>query len=346
MGKTNVLEAIHYLCLTKSFLASKDQYVLRFGAASFETTGAFIREDGVQMQAKLIFVPGEGKRIFINKIPQNTLSQVIGKFPLVIFSPDDRALTSEGPEVRRKFLNNILSQVKPLYLQDLLLYQRAVAQRNALLLQLKRQRLKQSEQLISWNEELIQTGSRIIRQRVRFFQTFLPFLQQAHHAISAVGEIPHIRYQTIEFSDSIEFGDSEAVEQAFRKKLTRLQHSEIEMGRSLVGPHRDEMIFLLNKLEIRRFASHGQHRTFGLMLQLAKYFYLAEHMNEKPILLLDDIFGDLDSKRSKIFLDLLCSEQIGQCIITAVENKTFNTVISFEDTSNKCFHINHKSYNP
>lgn len=340
MGKTNILEAIHYLCLTKSFLASKDQYVLRFGATSFETAGTFIREDGVHMHAKLVFVPSEGKRIFINKIPQNTLSQVIGKFPLVIFSPDDRALTSEGPEVRRKFLNNILSQVKPLYLHDLLLYQRAVAQRNALLLQLKRQRLKQSEQLLSWNEELIQTGSRIIRQRVRFFQTFMPFLQQAHQSISVVGEVPHIRYQTIEF------GAPEEIEQAFRKKLTHLQQSEIEMGRSLVGPHRDEMIFLLNKLEIRRFASHGQHRTFGLMLQLAKYFYLAEHMNEKPILLLDDIFGDLDSKRSKIFLDLLCSEQIGQCIITAVEDQTFNTVISFEDIRNRCFHINHKSSQP
>ncbi|MBN8586925.1 MAG: DNA replication and repair protein RecF [Rhodothermia bacterium] len=336
VGKTNILEGIHFLCLTKSFLASKDQYALRFDTTFFEINGKFIRDDNLNIEAKLIFVANEGKRAFINKAPQSTLAEVIGKFPMVLFSPDDRALTREGPEIRRKFLNNVLSQVKPAYLRDLMQYQRTVAQRNALLLQLKRQRLKYSTELESWNEELVQTGSRIIRQRFRFFQLFKPFLEQAHQKIAAVGEVPTIKYQTLEFDEESE------IETVFRKKLGRLQNSEIDMGRSLVGPHRDEIIFMMNKLEIRRFASHGQHRTFGLTLQLAKYFFLEEQMNEKPLLLLDDIFGDLDAKRSKIFLDLLHSEQIGQCIITAVEEKTFSAVVSFGDTENQRFHITHR----
>lgn len=331
IGKTNILEAIHYLSLTKSFLTSKEQYVLRHGCPFFELDGQFVQDNERTLSVKFIYMPQEGKRVLVNKVALPTLSEHIGKIPLVIFSPKDQALTQEGPEERRKFMNNILSQVKPTYLKDLMLYQRALTQRNALLMQMKRNRsgIELGATLASWDQRLIQTGSRIIKIRQQFFEAFSDYLQAAYRKIEAVGEEPMIQYQTITPLNSqtseVQIADS------FTEILRRSAKTEREQARTLVGPHRDELVFRLNHFEVRRYASHGQHRTFGMALQLAKYGYLKDHRQEKPILLLDDIFGDLDSRRSKIFLDLLQTPEMGQSILTAAEPQKFLNQINVQN---------------
>ena len=133
-GKTNLLEAIHYLCLSKSFLTSQDPHALRQGCPFFEVEGRFEGEQRPEFTARLVYVPEEGKRIFVNKAPLERLSEVVGMLPVVVFSPADGALTAGGPDERRKFLDNTLSQARPVYLDDLLKYRRALKQRNALLL--------------------------------------------------------------------------------------------------------------------------------------------------------------------------------------------------------------------
>ncbi|MEO1479054.1 MAG: DNA replication and repair protein RecF, partial [Bacteroidota bacterium] len=161
-GKTNVLEAIHYLCLSKSFLTSSDAYVLQRDRPFFEAEGDFESERRPSLQVRLVYVPDEGKKLFVNRAPLDRLSDIVGQLPVVVIAPDDYDLTAGGPEERRRFLDNTLSQSKPVYLDDLLKYRRALKQRNALLLHLKRNRGASDAGLDAWTEELVTLGARIV----------------------------------------------------------------------------------------------------------------------------------------------------------------------------------------
>lgn len=328
-GKTNLLEAIHYLCLTKSFLTAQDTYALRQGASFFEVEGVFSSSRRPELKARLVYMPGEGKRIFLNGAPLDRLADIVGVLPVVVVSPEDQALTGEGPDERRRFLNNILSQAAPVYLDDLLKYRRALKQRNELLSQYRRRRTDPpAELLASWDEELIALGSRVVARRQRFVATFSSFLADAYGLIEAVAERPTIAYDTIA---PLEPGmDADAVADVYRARLGRLHRRERELGRTLLGPHRDELVFKLNGLEVRRYASQGQHRTFGMALKLAQYFYLRDRLEESPLLLLDDVFDNLDRARTDAFLDLLQSDQVGQSIITAARRDLFADAVPFE----------------
>ncbi|MFQ5570848.1 MAG: DNA replication/repair protein RecF, partial [Rhodothermales bacterium] len=276
-GKTNVLEAIHYLCLSKSFIASQDAYVLRKACPYFEVDGLFEGEQRSEIKARLAYVPAEGKRLFVNGAPLERLSQIVGLLPVVVFSPKDQALTAGGPDERRRFLNNIMSQARPVYLDDLLKYRRSLRQRNELLSQYRRApHAVQPSLLASWSEELVMLGSRVIAARLRFLQEFARFLEEAYQQIEAVAEKPTIEYTTI--TPLTPDADEAIVAEAYRQRLARVAQRERELGRTLVGPHRDELTFRLDALEVRRYASQGQHRTFGMALKLAQYFYLYDRL--------------------------------------------------------------------
>lgn len=328
-GKTNVLEAIHYLCLSKSFIASQDAYVLRKGARFFEVEGAFAGEQRHHLRVRLVYVPEEGKRIFVNGAPLERLAQVVGLLPVVVFSPLDQAITAGGPEERRRFLNNVLSQARPVYLDDLLKYRRALKQRNVLLAEYRRRAEEPPAALMdSWDAELVALGSRVIVRRLRFMEAFGGFLEDAYRRIEAVSERPTITYVTLD--DLPADADEEAVAACFRRRMADVARGERRRGRTLVGPHRDELVFRLDDLEVRRYASHGQHRTFGMALKLAQYFYLRDRLDESPLLLLDDVFDNLDEKRAAGFLELLQSDAVGQSIITAPRPDAFAGVVPFE----------------
>ena len=337
-GKTNVLEAIHYLCLTKSFAATRDTYALRKDSPYFQVEGTVDSTHRAEMTVRLVYVPSDGKKVFVNGAPLDRLADIVGQLPVVIFSPEDHALTAEGPSERRRFLNNILSQAHPVYLDDLMKYRRARRQRNELLKQYQKRKAPPPDEVLApWTEELVTLGSRIITRRLRFLDTFTDYLRQAYERIDEVAEEPSIEYDTI--ADFAPDESTEAIAETFRDELERTKHRERERGRTLLGPQRDELIFRLNDLEVRRYGSQGQHRTFGMALKLAQYFYLGDRLDEEPLLLLDDAFGKLDPQRSAVFLELLQSDAIGQSVITATRRAPFAETIDFEHDAHRAIHI-------
>lgn len=317
-GKTNLLEAIHYLCLSKSFIASQDGYVLRKGAPYFEVEGHFEGDRRPELTVRLAYVPGEGKRVFVNGAPLERLADLVGLVPVVVVSPEDQALTSGGPDERRRFLDNIMSQARPVYLDDLLKYRRALKQRNALLQQLRRAPRSVDPSIrASWDAELVLLGTRLIAARQRFLAEFDDFLDRAYRQIEEVAERPSIEYDTI--APLPDEADDATIRQQFEAEIERVAAREQKLGRTLIGPHRDELVFRLDDFEVRRYASQGQHRTFGLALKLAKYFYLHDRTEEHPVLLLDDVFDTLDVRRTRAFVDLLQTPTVGQSFITAAQ---------------------------
>jgi DNA replication and repair protein RecF len=337
-GKTNVLEAVHYLCLTKSFTASRDRYAVRKGAPYFEVEGTIenVREE--PMTARLAYVPGEGKSIFVNGVELDRLADIVGTLPVVVFSPEDYDLTAGGPSERRRFVNNILSQARPVYMDDLMKYRRARRQRNEVLRSYKKRPDPPPAELIEpWTEELVSLGSRIIHRRRQFLQTFADDLADAYRRIEAVAERPTIEYDTI--ADLDPDATTEDVADAFRAALDRKTGQERDRGTTLVGPQRDELVFRLDDLEVRRYGSQGQHRTFAMALKLAQYFYLQARSDTEPLLLLDDAFAELDARRTDVFLDLLRSDAVGQSLITATRRGPFEEALATDAAAHRALRV-------
>lgn len=329
-GKTNVLEAVHYLCLSKSFIASKDAYALRNGSPFFEVEGHFESEHRRDLAVRLVYMPEEGKRLFVNRSPLPRLSEVVGLLPAVVFSPEDQALTAGGPEERRRFTDNILSQARPVYLEDLVNYRRALRQRNEILARGRRGGSGGAPDAVleSWTEELTILGARLILSRLRFSDEFAGFLSQAFTALYPSAEQPEMEYVTIA-SMPLD-AEEQTIQQVLRERLHRMARRERDWGRTLAGPHLDELVFRLNGMEVRRYASQGQHRTFGMAMKLAKYFYLKDRTGEDPLLLLDDVFGNLDPARTSTLLDLLQTDVVGQSLITATHVAPFAGNVRFD----------------
>lgn len=344
-GKTNVLEAVHYACLSKGFVTTSDRYIVRKGTGHAEVEAIFARENRRDQQVRMAYVPGEGKRLFVNGAPLERISDIVGQLPVVVYSPEDHALTSGGPDQRRRFMDNLLSQAGPLYLDALLKFRRVLKQRNRLLTKLNEQKsLNASDVLASWDQQLVEHGSRIILARARFVHEFTEFLDRAYEEIEAVAEKPTIAYDTIAAVDAAAALDDVAA--TYREELVESVHHERRREVTLIGPHRDELVFRLNGMLVRRYASQGQHRTFGMAMKLAKYFYLKDRTGEDPILLLDDVFDHLDGRRSRAFLELLQSDRIGQTIITATDRRPFAEHVPFDLEENRALFVENGRVSP
>jgi len=341
-GKTNVLEAVHYLCLTKSFTASRDRYAVRKGAPYFEIEGTFEGVRQKSTEARLAYVPGEGKKMFVNGAALDRLADIVGVLPVVIFSPEDYDLTAGGPSERRRFVNNILSQAQSVYMDDLMKYRRARRQRNEVLRSYKKRPDPPPADLLEpWTEKLVTLGSRVIHRRQQFLQEFGEYLTEAYDRIEAVAERPSIEYDTID--DLPPSATPEDVVDAFRAALDRKTKQERDRGTTLVGPQRDELIFRLDDLEVRRYGSQGQHRTFAMALKLAQYFYLNDRSDTDPLLLLDDAFGKLDARRTEVFLDLLRSDAVGQSLTTATERASFDKALDFGADAHRALSVGRRN---
>jgi DNA replication and repair protein RecF len=344
VGKTNVLEAVHYLCLTKSFTASRDRYAVRKEAPYFELEGTFEGVRSSPTDVRLVYVPGEGKEVFVNGAKLDRLTDIVGMLPVVVFSPEDYDLTAGGPGERRRFLNNILSQARPVYMDDLMKYRRTRKQRNEVLRQYKNRPDEPPASVLKpWTEELVALGSRVICSRHAFLQTFREYLRDAYEKIEAVAERPTIEYETIGDLDPLRGEEgglsTDAVAELFRSELDRKSGHEQQRGTTLVGPQRDELVFRLDDLEVRRYGSQGQHRTFAMALKLAQYFYLRDRGDHEPLLLLDDAFGKLDARRTRVFLALLESDAVGQSIITATQRGAFDRAVDFSRSAHRVLRV-------
>jgi DNA replication and repair protein RecF len=333
-GKTNVLEAIGYLSTGKSFLASSDQHVVQRGLGHFDVEGEVEGEHRPDARLRVAVVPGEGKRAFVNGSPLDRLADLVGRLPAVILSPADHDLTAGGPAERRRFLDTTLCQSSSIYLADLMAYRRALQQKNVLLLHLRRGKSFAPGTLDAWDEELAQRGGPLIARRAAFLDRFASFVAQAFLMLDSPGEAPSLVY-----SPSVQALDAASPVDSFRAALAQTSRRSREMGRTLAGPHLDEVVFQLGGYDLRPYASQGQHRTFGLALRIAQALYLQDDLDEPPLLLLDDVFGPLDPGRSRLVLDLLGTRALGQSLITAARSEPFERLFASQSSSHALFHV-------
>jgi DNA replication and repair protein RecF len=326
-GKTSILEGIHYCALTKGFVSTNDQQCLTFEAEYFLVNGHFISENDRQLTVKISYK--KEKKIAVNHSEVKPFSQHIGTIPCITFSPPEISIVNGSPMERRRFIDNSICQTDRKYLDDLLTYRRVLSQRNTLLAQIKEHSEDQDNTLSIWSEQLSRIAAAIITKRVRFTKEILQGIYGIYKKLS-VREEPSLLYRcsvgTIRKEDT-----EEILYHRLRQKYKETEKTDIFRAQTTIGPHRDDMLINLNEKEIGKYASQGQMRTCLIGLKLAQHRYFNEKLGEKPICLLDDIFSELDTKRTEDILALI--ETYGQSIITSAEKKTYGGInaISIEN---------------
>jgi len=333
-GKTNLIDAIHYLCMSRSFVSTSDMYVVNQDATFFMIKGHFEGNIRSSFDVGCSYSRGEGKKIFVNESPLDRLSDLIGMVPVVVLSPSDKKLTSEGPKERRSFIDSFISQISPGYLQDLLDFRKARKQRNKLLQEFRGSREVLQAYLEPWNVQLMEYGSRIVAKRTKVLNQFQDYLAKEYEVISGMRHEPHLEYQT--FCEPSE--DEDTVRERYEAELADELNHEIERELTLIGPHRDEIVFYLDDFELRKFGSQGQHRLFALALKLAQLLYFSEELDDLPIFLLDDVFGDLDAQRTDVLLNALL-DHAGQTFVTAANPIPFDEYLTFDGEKNRKYNV-------
>ena len=337
-GKTNILEAISYLCLTKSFYATSDGTSLRIGADAFTVDGRLHSDGDVTYAVGGSYeASSKTKRFTVNKAPVERLSSMIGMFPLVVLSPENNAITFGTAGDRRRFMDLVLSQASRGYLEDLLEYRKILRQRNRLLLDGRMRRQERPEGLEAWSGPLVTRGARIIQKRAAFAAEFHPYVVRAFEVLTGSEEKPDVVYESAAMAGG--HGDAAALEARLRELLAESAVEERRLGTTLVGPHRDELSLLINGLDLRRFASQGQHKTFLIGLKVAEFQYLREGCKETPVLLLDDVLSELDEERSRKLLEL--TPELGQTFVTTTETSAAMT--AFAGNDHRRFSVNEGS---
>jgi DNA replication and repair protein RecF len=232
----------------------------------------------------------------------------IGQFPLVVISPLDFFLINEGSDYRRKFLDGMLSQLYPNYLENLVQFNKILLQRNSLLK--TRQNLSSIEGLLDvYDFQLAQLGNKILEERLNFLDEFINLCNKIYLVLSGNKEIIALEYQSSFTSNQLE------------NELITTRNKDLQIGYTGIGPHKDDLKFLLNQMPIKKFASQGQQKSFLVSLKLAQYSIFKNHLNIKPILLLDDFHDKLDASRVGRLIDLLNPKDFGQIFITDTDEK-------------------------
>jgi DNA replication and repair protein RecF len=312
-GKTNILEGISYFCLAKSFCEASDSIVMKIGGTGFIAVGKILSDSGVEYEIRVEFDRElNQKNITVNKAKIDKASSLIGWFPLVILSPEQSSITFGSPADRRRFIDFVVSQSSRVYLESLIEYRRILRQRNKILSETQARHGENRDEIEPWNDSLIKVGSAIMKKRKEFIADFHGIIVDAYDQLTGKNELPGITY-----SPSFEWieNDGDVVEFSFKDALQKHFSEEQRLGYTLIGPHRDEIGFQINGLNVKNFASQGQHKTFLIALKLAEFFYLKNKCSETPIFLLDDVLSELDIDRSRRLL--MAAANTGQVFITS-----------------------------
>ncbi len=302
-GKTNILDAVHYLSVCKSYLNTVDKQNIRFDQPFFVVQGVFEAENkeinihcSVKVGAKKIF-----KR---NKSEYDKLGDHIGQFPCVMISPYDRNLIGDGSEVRRKWMDGIIAQSNKSYLDDLQRYGKILIQRNALLKNMHDHGLFDRESIEVWDEQLIQVGTRIHEVRKAFLNEFIPVFQKQYNFIGEEAEQIDLEYR------------SQLNDISFNELLSLNQRKDAFSQYTNGGIHKDDLVFTIKGHPVKKFGSQGQQKSYLIALRLAQFEWLKMHLGILPILLLDDIFDKLDDNRVGRLLQLVSNHSFGQVLVT------------------------------
>ena len=327
VGKTNLLDAIHYLSFCKSFFNPVDRDNIRHGEEFFNVQGTFVRNDDVRVVVQCIQKRNHRKRFLMNKKEYDRLADHIGSFPLVMISPYDRDLINDGSEIRRKYIDTVISQFDKLYLDDLIQYQKALAHRNALLKSFADHRSFSSSELETWDEQLIRRGESVYGKRKEFLEKFVPLFGHYFRFISGEKEEVDIRYQ------------SQLHEGPFRKILAAARGADRAAQYSTAGIHKDDQEFLISGHAVKKFGSQGQQKSFVIAMKLAQFDYTRNIKGFKPILLLDDVFDKLDDLRVKQLISLVSENNFGQVFITDTSEERLRQIFETLPIDHKIFVI-------
>lgn len=301
-GKTNLLESIGFLSFGKSFRTGKDGECIREGSESAYVKGTVMRVQG-KIDIEVLLSSLDKKSLKVGSQPVKRMGDLFGNFIAVVFSPEDLKTLKESPGLRRHFMDLEISKLKPTYFFDLQEYQKAMAQKNALLK--SRMPEHQLRKLVAiFSEQLAGYGERIIRQRQAFLQRIDTLGRDIHASLSG-GEALTLKYRCSAAGSDIKA--------ALLERMDKSLASEIEQGFCLVGPHREDFSVFLNGAEIKAQASQGQMRTAMLALKLATFETARQEFGDSPVLLLDDVFSELDEARQAALLNRV---QGAQCFIT------------------------------
>ncbi len=316
-GKTSVLESIYFLCTTKGYNSKTDNEVTRFNEKGFEIKGSF--KDLTENDIRIYFSLEENRKYYFqNGKLINRLSDVIGKFPVVILTPADHSITQGSPGDRRKFVDSVISQSSETYLKLLLDLNRTLRQRSSLLTRIKEQNKKSQaayNELDAWTTKLVEIGTEIIEYRIKFVNEFNFYIYESYKKIMGEDEVPKVFYLFLEGNKENE--NQAIIKEEFYKLIKMKREEELRRTTNLVGPQRDEYLFEINSKELKTFGSQGQHKTFQIALKFAQFFYLKEKTGKTPIFLLDDVFGELDANRSLRTSEYL--RETGQAFITLTD---------------------------
>lgn len=300
-GKTNIIESIFLCSIGKSFRTNKEKELIKFNE---EKTLVEINYEKSDRTGNIKIEIGEKKQVYLNGIKIKKLSELLGNINIVIFTPDDINILKGGPQNRRKFLDIMISQLRPNYMHILSLYNKTLEQRNNYLKQIKTE--KKDENLLDiWDEKLIDYGIKIYEYRKEFLEKIKNKIKNIHKDITNGREDIEIKY----ISDAI-------TRQTFINELKSRRKLDIIKGFTTKGVHRDDFIIYINKKEVGTFGSQGQNRTAMLSLKLSELQVIYDDIGEYPILLLDDFMSELDSKRRESFLNNIKDIQV---IITCTE---------------------------
>lgn len=310
LGKTNLLDAVHYLAFAKTAFPTTDAQNVCHGQAAFTLYAVFLDDLTVACQ----FQHRKGKSLKVNQQEEKKISNHVGRIPLVMTTPDDSDIIREGSEFRRKFFDEAICQIDRSYLEDLMAYNAVLRQRN--------EHLKQAEQpnqvnhtlLDTYDGQLLPYAERIGKRRAEFLKEYVTAFEANYHALFPGEETPGIAYE------------SDATRPDFQTHFRQARPRDVLMQRTLVGIHKDQYEFVLNDQAIKKFGSQGQQKTFIIALRLAEYDILKTHTGTAPLLLLDDIFDKLDDDRIRALVHLLDDEvRFHQVFITDARKERSRT---------------------
>lgn len=294
-GKTNVLEAVYMSGTTKSHKGSKDKEMIRFLEQEAHLRTIVLKQ-GKEYQIDMHLKHNRSKGIAINKVPIKKAGELFGILNMVFFSPEDLNIIKNGPSERRRFLDSELCQLDKIYMSDLMNYNKILNQRNRLLKDMVyRPDLKDT--LSVWDMQLVMAGNNIIRRRKQFVEELNDIVYKIHSKISGEREELFLKYEP-SIDDSL-----------FENELGRMKERDMKLCQTSVGPHRDDLLFSIQGVDIRKFGSQGQQRTSALSLKLSEIELVKKSINDTPVLLLDDVLSELDSSRQNYLLNNIYDTQ-------------------------------------
>ena len=326
IGKTNVLDAIYHLSFGKSYFNPVATQNIKHNEDFFVIDGEY--QKGSKIEKIIVSLKRGNKKIIKrNSKSYQKFSDHIGFLPLVIISPADRDLILEGSDVRRKFVDGVISQSDRDYLNDLLVYNKVLVQRNSLLKYFAANNTFNKDNLDIYNEQLNEFGSKIFNKRKIFLEEFIPIFMERYNSISSGNEIVNITYKS----------------DLFENDLIKLLEESINKDKALqftsVGIHKDDLEFNIEDYAIKKFGSQGQQKSFLVALKLAQFDFIKDHSGVNPILLLDDIFDKLDEQRVAQLIKLVDDENFGQLFISDTHAERTEDVVKQTHQSYKIFKL-------